>query len=266
VSAARFLNGPLGASHGGDNGSAILTTVTETSYPAASAVNDGARRGLRLLSRAGHPREELSDLVVVRVAKFATSLWRTINGDCTPLLSRDRVAGQSDDTLDGVCAFDGQLRVSLLSLWHWIWPKGCLAVLRVQALKPLEGTQRYKELGAHLVMQISDEEKEAALAEDTALVDIDKAVLVEQDRQRWRGEMASRAYSYAKEDSLSSIKDTTTSEQGLGLPLPPIQRDNAFKQGGWVASAAQQRRALALDGGHAVKKIRLTVKASSGAE
>merc|ERR1712032_1521864 len=43
----RMMNGPLGASCGGDNGSTLLMTVSEVSLPAANAVNDGARRGLR---------------------------------------------------------------------------------------------------------------------------------------------------------------------------------------------------------------------------
>lgn len=46
---ARFMNGPLGASHGGDNGSAMLVAVSSGGFPSANAVNDGARRGLRLL-------------------------------------------------------------------------------------------------------------------------------------------------------------------------------------------------------------------------
>lgn len=263
TSAARFLTGPLGASHGGDNGSAILTAVTEASYPAANAVNDGARRGLRLLSRAGYPREELSDLVIVRVARFATALWRTINGDCTPPLSGSSMAPKTTAP-EGICAYDGHLRCSLLSLWQWIWPKGCFAVIRVQAL-PLQGTQRYNELGAHLVMKMTDLEKEAAMAEEKTLVEIDRIVSKELDRQRWRGEMASKAYNVYKEQAKAGvIKDPTGTEQGIGQPLPPIQRDNAFKQGGWSASAAQQRRALSLDGGHAVTKIRLTVKGNSG--
>ena len=267
TSAARFLTGPLRASHGGDNGSAILTAVTEASYPVAGAVNDGARRGLRLLSRAGLPKEEISDHTVVRVAKFATAVWRTINGDITPPLSVNNMPDGTSGLSDGVCAYDGQLRCTLLSLWQWLWPKGCVPVLRVQALKPLEGTQRYRDLGAHLVMQVTDEEKEAAAAEDADLGDIANIVSKELGRQQWRGEMALKAYRYYKEESASSIKDTTSpSEQGRGQPLPPVQRDSAFKQGGWIASAAQQRRALALDGGHAVKKIRLTVKGSSGVD
>jgi hypothetical protein len=62
-----------------------------------------------------------------------------------------------------------------------------------------------------------------------------------------------------------SASDVAAAEQGIAQPLPPIQRDIAFKQGGWIASAAQQRRALALDGGTAVTKLRLTVKSLADA-
>jgi hypothetical protein len=68
---------------------------------------------------------------------------------------------------------------------------------------------------------------------------------------------------YKSNKSSTAIQDVAAAEQGIGQPLPPIQRDAAFKQGGWIASAAQQRRALALDGGTAVTKIRLTVKTAS---
>jgi hypothetical protein len=236
-------------------------TVNEISYPAANAVNDGARAGLRLLSRAGHPRDTSTNQVIVRVAKFATSLWRTINGDNAPPPSAKTSALLLKDH-DGVCAYDGHLRCSLLSLWQWIWPKGCFAVLRVQAWKSLEGMQEYKTLGADLVMKITDAESEAASAEEASLAEINNIVQKELDRQLWRGEMAAKAYDYYKHDSNRGLPDVTgTAEQGI--PLPPIQRDSGFKQGGWVASAAQQRRALALDGGIAVTKIRLTVTKSS---
>ncbi len=260
-SMARFLNGPLGASHGGDNGSALLMSVSPGTFPAASAVNDGARRGLRLLSRAGHPRETVSHSMVVRVARFGTRLWRTINGepaDPPPSFSNTNVP-------TGVCTYDGALRCSLLALWQWIWPKGCFAVLQVQAWKAQENTPRYIELGAHHVMKITDEEKAAATAEEASLSDINRLVNVELDRQVWRGEMAQKAYEVFKSSKKSTtpMQDMAAAEQGIGQPLPPIQRDAAFKQGGWIASAAQQRRALALDGGTAVTKLRLTVKNSS---
>jgi len=260
-SATRFLNGPLGASHGGDNGSAFLTSVSAASFPSANAVNDGARRGLRLLSRAGHPRESLGYDIIVRVAIFASRMWRTINGEPAdppkaPVLGLDT----------GVCAFDGALRCTLLSSWQWVWPRGCFAVLQVQAWKSLEGTQHYEEMGAHRVMKISEEEKAAATAEGASLGDIDRLVSLELDRQAWRGEMAKKAYEMFKNSKGSlSASDVAAAEQGIAQPLPPIQRDIAFKQGGWIASAAQQRRALALDGGTAVTKLRLTVKSLADA-
>jgi len=82
TSTARFLNGPLGAANGGDNGSAILGMVTPATFPAAAAVNDGARRGMRLVTRAGKdpPPKAYKDVVITRIARFATTLWRTING------------------------------------------------------------------------------------------------------------------------------------------------------------------------------------------
>ena len=257
TSTSRYLNGPLGASHGGDNGSALLVAVSSGSSPAASAVNDGARRGLRLLSRAGHPRETVKEALVVRVAHFATRLWRTINGEPADPPGAETVA-----PLMGVCSYDGVLRVSLLALWQWIWPRGCYAVLQVQAWKSHEGTQRYRDLGAHLVMKISDDEKAASAAEENALSDLNTLVNMELDRQAWRGEMAKKAYELSRL-SKSTVQDVAAAEQGIGQPLPPIQRDAAFKQGGWIASAAQQRRALALDGGTAVTKLRLKVKSSS---
>jgi hypothetical protein len=256
VTAARYFNGPLGASQGNDNGSALLTSVSPSSSPAASAVNDGARRGLRLLSRAGHPREALGEEIVVRVARFATRLWRTINGEPAEALTSGIV--RLGPSL-GVCAYDGALRCTLLSLWQWIWPRGCFAVLQVQAWKAHEGTDRYFGLGAHHVMKITEDEKVAATEEEEALSELNKIVSTELDRQAWRGEMSRKAYDIYK-SSKGTVHDVGASEQGIGQPLPPIQRDAAFKQGGWVSSAAQQRRALALDGGTAVTKLRLTVK------
>lgn len=256
ASTARFLTGPLGASHGGDNGSAILTTVSPTTFPAANAVNEGARRGRRLVGRAGHPKETVDRAVIVRVARFATRLWRTINGD-PPEPPKD----YRGESIAGICTFDGALRCSLLALWQLIWPRGCFSVLQVQDWKTHESTKQYADLGAHLVMQISEEEKAAAAAEETLLADINRFVDMELGRQAWRGEMAKKAYEMFKASKGSSaLQDVAAAEQGIGQPLPPIQRDASFKQGGWIASAAQQRRALALDGGTAVTKLRLTVK------
>lgn len=258
-SVARFHNGPLGACHGGDNGSAVLMAVAAKSFPAAAAVNDGARRGMRLLSRAGHPSKEASGVsaaVVVRVARFGTELWRTINGE------RPTVSDDLSNVLPsaGVCAFDGILRCSLLALWQWIWPKGCVAILKVQSWHSLEKTQQYIDLGANHVMEISDKEKAAATAEENSLADIVRLVDAERDRQFWRGEMARKAYELSKVSRGSTVKDVAAAEQGIGQPLPPIARDTAFKQGGWIASAAQQRRAMKLDGGSVVTKVRIKVK------
>jgi len=255
-SAARFYNGPLGASHGGDSGSAFLLAVSPATYPAANAVNDGARQGLRMLSRAGRPKEAATEEIVVRVARFATNLWRTINGEAIEIQSGQTPFSQPS-VLNGVCAHDGHLRCALLSLWQWIWPDRCAAVQQVQAWKTYEGTQKYEELGANYVMKQSDEEKAAAAAEEASLEGINRLVSVELERQRWRGQMAISAYEFNKQSG--SKVDVSTAEQGLGQPLPPIQRDTAFRNGGWVASAAQQRRALHLDGGMAVTKLRLNL-------
>jgi hypothetical protein len=258
ASATRFYNGPLGASHGGDNGSALLMTVSPQSFPAANAVNDGARRGLRLLNRAGHPRETLGYDIIVRVAIFATRMWRTINGE-----PADPPESPQKGPATGVCAFDGALRCSLLALWQWVWPRGCFAILQVQAWKSLEGTKHYEDMGAPRVMKISEEEKAAAAEEDASLGDINRLVSLELDRQAWRGEMVTKAHAMSKsQKGTPSVSEVAAAEQGIGQPLPPIKRDSSYKQGGWVASAAQQRRALALDGGTAVTKLRLTVKNS----
>ena len=79
-SGSRFMNGPLGASYGGDNGSALLLTVSDATYPAANAVNDGARRGMRLL-KDSCTAGTYCQTSIVRVAKFGSKLWRTINGE-----------------------------------------------------------------------------------------------------------------------------------------------------------------------------------------
>jgi hypothetical protein len=213
---------------------------------------------MRLLSRAGRQRENLSSELVVRVARFGTRLWRTLNGE-PPEPPTQTSAGSNV----GVCAYDGTLRSALLALWQWIWPKGCIAVLQVQEWKSHEGTPRYRDMGAHLVMKISDEEKAAANAEENALEDINRLVAMEIDRQVWRGEMAQKAYDmYKASKGSTAVQNVAAAEQGIGQPLPPIMRDAAYKQGGWIASAAQQRRALKLDGGKEVKKVRLTVKSS----
>jgi hypothetical protein len=272
TSLARFYLGPLGACHGNDNGSVAMTAVSPLTFPAASAVNDGARRGMRLLSRAGHPSSQFRQEEVVRVAIFATRLWRTINGepaDIPPSGGGMSSTGQHYP-LSGVCAYDGMLRCSLLALWQWIWPKGCYALLQVQSWSAHENTPHYRNIGAHHVMKITDAEKAAATAEENSLSDWNRYVELERDRQVWRGEMAQKAYDIHKATTAASknssssnlsqdplVITTAAAEKGIGQPLPPISRDAAYKQGGWIASAAQQRRALALDGGTAVTKLRL---------
>jgi hypothetical protein len=224
--------------------------VNAISNPAADAVNDGARRGLRLLSRAGHPRDETTDEIVARVARFATDLWRTINGHKVQSSKNDSL----DTAADGVCANDGILRCSLLSLWQWIWPKACYSIKKVQNWRSHEDTPRYKALGAAKVLKIYDEENEAAVAEEKSFEALTSIVNAEIDRQAWRGEMMVKAEEQHMNDKKNSNKD----DQGLGDLLPPILRDPAFKQGGWVASTSTQRRAMALDGGSAYK-IRASV-------
>jgi hypothetical protein len=164
-----LFNGPLGASYGSENGASIHTFVAEHTMPAANAVNNGARRGLKLLKQSGKSGHAVTEITLVRVAKLATDLWRTVNGELGGIGSKHNVAGVTPITsaVDGICAHDGILRCSLLSLWQWLWGgKECIAVLRVQSWKKVEGTTRYKALGADEVMKIEDCEKEAALAEE----------------------------------------------------------------------------------------------------
>lgn len=264
TSAARLLTGPLGASYGGDNGSALLMSVTEISFPAANAVNDGARRGLKLLKYAGDSEDDkTSNLTIARIARFATSLWRAINGDCAPPPSGTVLHDMKGP--NGICAFDGQLRCSLLSLLQWIWPSRCKAVLRVQAWGPTMTKQQYKQLGADTVMLSTETENEAANEEGESLAAINHIVEKEIDRQKWRGEMASKAFEYHEYDKSRKAPDATVTVVGIGQPLRMVERDTAFRQGGWIASAAQQRRANEDDGG-CKKVIRLTMKSSSKLE
>ena len=108
-------------------------------------------------------------------------------------------------------------------------------------------------------MQTSEKEKAAVSQEENSLAELNRLVEIEKDRQLWRGEMARKAYDIKATKGSASV-DVAAAEQGIGQPLPPILRDESFKQGGWIASAAQQRRSMALDGGINVTKIRLTVK------
>eukprot|EP00533_Pseudo-nitzschia_delicatissima_P004876 CAMPEP_0116090012 /NCGR_PEP_ID=MMETSP0327-20121206/6729_1 /TAXON_ID=44447 /ORGANISM="Pseudo-nitzschia delicatissima, Strain B596" /LENGTH=1889 /DNA_ID=CAMNT_0003581237 /DNA_START=110 /DNA_END=5782 /DNA_ORIENTATION=+ len=252
TSAARFLHGPLGASYGGDTGAAAITNVNAFSYSAASAVNDGARSGLRLIIRAGLREDGIAEEVIVRIARFATNLWRTINGE--PLELSESISPSYKGNV-GVCANDGHLRCTLLALWQWLWPRpqGCFAVLKAN-----EWTGNYKNLGVDKVMKISKEEKLAADEEEASLAALDELTRKELDRQMWRGEMAMKAYEiYKSTNNPSNVTDLSVTEQGIGQPLPPVQRDPAFKQGGWIASAAQQRRSTGIDGGTAITRIRL---------
>ena len=129
--------------------------------------------------------------------------------------------------------------------------------MQVQTWKGHEGTKHYIDIGAHKVMKATDEEKEAATAEEGLLCDLSALVGIEIDRQQWRGEMYIKAHEYSKSSKAAQGVDAVAAEQGIGQSLPPIQRDSAFKAGGWIASAAQQRRAQGLDGGTAVTKLRL---------
>lgn len=249
------MNGPLGSSCGGDNGSALLMTISDFTYPAANAVNDGARRGLRLLKDTCK-EGTYSNQTVVRVAKLATSLFRTINGEQvstsqTPLTSKTCPA----ETV-GVCAHDNNLRCALVALWQWIWPRQCWQFLRAQSWHAMEGKPEYYSMGLNHVMKTTAEEKEAALLEDEGLKQLAKVVEAEIDRQKWRGEMAGQAYKYSKQSNLTEV----------GQPLPVVEKDTAWKLGGWVASTAQQRRNQGADGGSAVTKIRLMVKSSTVGE
>jgi len=250
-SGTRFMNGPLGASCGGDNGSSLLLTVSDFTYPAANAVNDGARRGLRLL-KDNCKQNDYASQTVVRVAKFATRLWRTINGE----LVSPSMDNASRETA-GICAHDNHLRCTLVALWQWVWPRQCWHIMRAQPLHAMEGNPSWYSMGLNHVMKTTAEEKNVTAFEDEALKPLTRLVEAEIDRQKWRGDMAGEAYKYFK---ISHGKINLTE---AGRPLPVVEKDVAWKLGGWVASAAQQRRIQGADGGSAVSKIRLNVKSSS---
>jgi len=255
VSMSRFFCGPIGASNGSDNGSAIFLSVSDATAPAANAVNDGARRGLRLLSRAGQSND-ISEQVVYRVAIFATKLWRTINGELGEFDDEQSSVEYSliTDSIDGVCAHDGFLRTSLLALWQWLWPKGCVAVMRVQSWIDQEGRERYKHEESNTVMTMTEDEKQASTMDEEMFSEIRKLVSIEVDRQQWRGRTASMVYDLSKQNE-ENTKDST----GLNQPLPTVEKDGVWKLGGWVASTCAQRRAAGSDGGTATK-IRLIAK------
>jgi len=241
---ARFTNGPLGSSCGGDNGSSILLTVADSTLPAANAVNDGARRGLRALKDTC---KEGINQTQARVARFASRLWRTMNGEAV-------TSGASPSNAGGICAHDSQLRCQLVALWQWIWPRHCYQVMRSQSWHAVEGTPQYYAMGMDQVIKTTVEERDAAALDDQALTELGKAVEDEIDKQKWRGEMASEAYSNCKKEDMTVV----------GQPLPLVKKDEAWRLGGWVASTSQQRRAQGADGGSAVTKIRLLVSKSTG--
>ncbi|KAL9189004.1 hypothetical protein ACHAXT_011494 [Thalassiosira profunda] len=248
-SGSRFMNGPLGASSGGDNGSALLLSVSDVTYPAANAVNDGARQGLRLLKGAGKDNA-YSVQTGLRVARFATKLWRTINGEA--------ISPKGTHSNVGICAHDNHLRCTLVALWQWIWPRQCPQVKKAQPLHANEGTAEWYSLGLDHVMKTTKEEEEAAQLEDQALEPLVKVVEAEIDRQKYRGEMAGEAYAYVKNSKEGPLPLTEA-----GQPLPTVEKDAAWRLGGWVASTAQQRRSQGADGGSAVSKIRLLVTKSA---
>ena len=241
-SGTRLMNGPLGASCGGDNGSALLMTVSEETYPAANSVNDGARRGLKIFQKDN----KYGSQTALRVSKFATRLWRSINGESVP--PKQGV---------GLCSHDTNLRCALVLLWQWIWPQQCWQVLKTQPFHAMEGTPQYHSMGLKDVMKTTKEEKEAAELENQALAPLMQVVEAEVDRQKWRGEMAGEAYKYYK-----NSKDNINLSEA-DQPLPVAVKDQAWNLGGWVASTAQQRRAQGADGGSAVRASRLLVKSTS---
>jgi len=259
---ARYLCGPLGSSHGGDNGSALFLTVSNEVFPAANAVNDGARMGLKLIMRAGLD-SSFNEETVVRVAKFATTMWRTMNGEVIKVSIRQN-GDATPEVADSICASDSLLRTSLLALWQWIWPKVCYSVMRVQSwLSMKENTvliNRLEELKAAEIMTLTEQEKSAASEEERALSELHLSVQREIERQTWRCEMSSSAYEvFCRE----ARKDVTAQPGGVNQPLPTVKKDASWRNGGWVASVAQQRRDKNLDGGTSVTKLRLNVGKSS---
>jgi hypothetical protein len=253
---SRLLNGPLGASNGGDNGSALLMVVSDFSYPAAYSVNAGARLGLRLLNDSLKDTckdVKYSNQIIVRVASFASRLWRIINGEQCGKFS----AGHDDTESFSVCAHDSHLRCTLLALWQCVWNKHCMQLMRAQSWHAMEGTPQYFAMGIDKILKQTPEEKEATAREDVVLEPLSEIVETEVDRQKWRGEMAAKAYEYYEREN----KSNPSSE--VGQPLPVLAKNVAWKLGGWVASTAQQRREKNLDGGRAVRKINLHVQSKS---
>ena len=248
---SRFMNGPLGSSYGGDNGSALLMIVSDFFYPAANGVNAGARIGLRLLKDTCKDGKYTSQ-VIVKVATFASRLWRTINGE---KMSRFSINEELEKSIC-VCAHDTHLRCTLVALWQCLWPRHCFHLMRAQLFHAMEGTPQYAALGMDGVLKQTPEEKEATAKEDEILAPLANIVDSELDRQKWRGEMAAKAYEYFERDHKGNQAE-------IGQPLPLVEKNVAWKLGGWVASTAQQRREKNLDGGRAVRKINLHVQPKS---
>lgn len=251
------MNGPLGSSYGGDNGSALLMVVSDHSYPAAHCVNAGARLGLKLLrDTCKTPRdskdkkENYSNQAVIKVASFASRLWRTINGEH---------CGTSHSETFGSCAHDTHLRCTLVALWQWLWPKHCFQLMRAQSWHAMEGTPQYHAMGLDKVLKQTAEERDVTEKEDQILKPLADIVENEVKRQHWRGQMAAQAYDYSE-------KDNKGSQTEINQPLPLVDKNAAWKLGGWIASTAQQRREKNLDGGRAVRKINLHVQSKSNVE
>ena len=248
VAGAKLSNGPLGASYGNDVGNTFLTSISERSLPAANAVNNGARRGMQLLRTAGKPQNKTNlkklpnERIIVQIAKFATSLWRTINGELGGRqFEKDRAFAAVTSVVDGVCAYDSHLRCSLLSLWQCIWPNSksnnglCAAVQIVQSWREHSGTQKYKDLGADQVMDVEEIEKIAAERGYKECESLRKIVKSEIDRQLWRGEMARK-----RKETTSGTKDPNAASQGLNQPLDIVEKNDVWSLGGWTTSAAHQ--------------------------
>lgn len=121
-------------------------------------------------------------------------------------------------------------------------------------------------IGAEDVMRVTEEYREAAAAEDAACVSLKTVVKREINRQRSRGEMAKVAW--RREASSGTGRDTVGGGQGMDRPLSTVERDHAWENGGWVASAARHRRRKREDGGPVggpvVKKVNISMKSGDG--
>lgn len=228
--------------------------VSDFSYPAANAVNAGARFGLRLLKDPCKDKK-YRDETVIKVAIFASRLWRTINGE---QCSKHSSSQEKTETFS-VCAHDTHLRCILVALWQCIWNKHCMQLMKAQTWHAVEGTPQYYAMGADKVLKQTPDEKSATAREDEVLQPLADIVETELDRQKWRGEMAAKAYEYFE-------RDHKNNQAEIGRPLPLVEKNAAWKLGGWVASTAQQRREKNLDGGRAVRKINLHVQSKSSVE